>query len=170
MTLTDIIGYLPHGLVGVSTTGDITEVNIAYMAWHGVNSMGHKLVLRPMTDLATEITEKGYNGGKPFVPIVELAKISRPETIISPKRVIRETSKFIEIINDGDVLAWDQIQRRFYLDSGSEYGPSQGLLISVPDGHRFYDLLHQWHFDYRGLIEQGDAVNVYDLEKNPYEN
>lgn len=134
MTLTDIIGYLPHGLVGVSTTGDITEVNIAYMAWHGVNSMGHKPVLRPMTDLITEITEKGYNDGKPFVPI--------------------------DRIKDHCFDLW----RSGFSGTTKEYQ------LALYDAHKAYDLLHQWHFDYRGLIEQGDAVNVHDLEKTPYEN
>lgn len=33
-----------------------------------------------------------------------------------------------------------------------------------------YDFLCRLHFDYRGLIHDGSAINVHDLPKNPYES
>lgn len=169
MTLTDIIGYLPHGLVGVSNGGDIAPIDIYTLARHGIKLDGHKPVLRPMTDLITEITEKGYNNGKPFVPIVELTKAAYPDALsvdisgggcsaIAPTRYgfVYEYSIF-----------WHGLEHGFY---AQVYAPYRRTSTDCPHQVELYDLLHAWHFDYRGLIEQGDAVNVHDLEKTPYEN
>lgn len=132
MTLTDIIGYLPHVLAVVSEHSTIRRI-------YGTNNIDvvldeYRPVLRPMSDLITEITEKEYNDGKPFVPI--------------------------DRMKDHCFDLW----RSGFSGTTKEYQ------LALYDAHKAYDLLHAWHFDYRGLIEQGDAVNVHDLEKNPYEN
>lgn len=72
MTLTDIIGYLPHGLAAVSEHG--TMRLIYETIYIDVLLEGYRPVLRPMSDLITEITERGYNDGKPFVPITKLVE------------------------------------------------------------------------------------------------
>nr|WP_302400699.1 hypothetical protein [Alistipes onderdonkii] len=88
LTLTDIAGYLPHEL-------KVLQCNIGQpatvfeMHYHpikgdqrvicGINKIFELSeiapVLRPMSDLYVEITERGYNDGKPFIPIVELANL-----------------------------------------------------------------------------------------------
>lgn len=173
MTLTDIIGYLPHGLVGVSDSGDLTPIDIYILARHGIKLDGHKPVLRPMNDLATEITEKRYNDGKPFVPIAKLVEAAtglQGARVLGSIAVIRQED---DIFVYNYSLRWHPKLRTF-----SFVGHTENKRLPLHDGRRYvawnqwqvYDLLHAWHFDYRGLIEQGDAVNVHDLEKNPYEN
>lgn len=165
LTIADVIGYLPYRLHCIKPSGFI---NI----WAGIkgfyypdlpDNMG-KPILRPMSDLYVEITERGYNDGKPFVPIMELANLIGDADSIrwafQPKnsRVFsREYSWCFQ---------WDFECRAFVLpDSPSEY--AFGNII--PCTHKLYDLLHRLHFDYRGLIDDGSAINVHDLPKNPYE-
>lgn len=170
MTLTDILGYLPHGLVGVSDSGDIAPIDIYTLARHGIKLDGHKPVLRPMDDLATEITEKGYNDGKPFVPIVELAKEWGGEPICD-YRILPCNGLYvgIEILTPNRIFSWWMRDRYFDAWWSGQNDIERGDHIELCDTHKAYDLLHAWHFDYRGLIEQGSAVNVHYLEKNPYE-
>lgn len=37
--------------------------------------VGRKPILRPISDLRVEITERGYNDGKPFVPVKRLGEL-----------------------------------------------------------------------------------------------
>lgn len=172
MTLTDIIGYLPHGLVGVSDSGDIAPIDIYALARYGVKLDGHKPVLRPMNDLTTEITEKGYNDGKPFVPI---AKIAEAATGLQGARVSGDVATIegaSPMWKYKYSLYWNLRCKTFSFFSyvGNEHNVEiEGGIYATWDQAAVFDLLHRWHFDYRGLIEQGDAINVHDLERNLYE-
>lgn len=165
LTLPDIVGYLPYGLycwygenIKAALMAGITDYQIP------IFEVGRKPILRPMSDLFVKITERGYNDGKPFVPIMELVNLIgdvdsfqwrfQPEN----RRVFsREYSWCFQ---------WDFESRAFVLhDSPSEY--VFGNII--PCMHNMYDLLHRLHFDYRGLIPAGLAVSVHDLLTNPYE-
>lgn len=170
MTLTDIIGYLPHKLAVVSEHGTIRRI-------YGTNNIDvvldeYRPVLRPMSDLITEITEKEYNDGKPFVPIVKLVEAT---TGFQGARVLGELG-LVQIETENWVykysLRWHPKLRTFSF-AGSEDNkrfPMQSVRRhAIWNQYKVYDLLHAWHFDYRGLIEQGDAVNVHDLDENPYE-
>ena len=164
MTLTDIIGYLPHGLIGYHPQGAICKIDIAFAAKYGVELCNYRPVLRPMTDLVTEITDKGYNYENPFVPIMELAKASWHE--VDP--TINEDGKCV-FTSAGDEYYFSWIQNGLYFrtmkkDSGMFIRPAHTFFQS-----NLFDLLHRWHFDYRGLIEAGDAVNVHELKKDPYQ-
>ena len=75
LTLTDIAGYLDHPLLGQYPTGEICWIDVEFIAQHGIALAGYKPVLRPMSDLYVEITERGYNDGKPFVPVKRLGKL-----------------------------------------------------------------------------------------------
>lgn len=172
MTLTDIIGYLPHRLVGVSDSGDLTPIDIYALARRGIKLDGHKPVLRPMNDLATEITEKRYNDGKTFVPIAKLVEYA---TGLKGARVSGDAATI-----EGASSAWKYKYSlywnlhcktfSFFSYVGDEHNVEiEGGIYTAWDQTAVFDLLHRWHFDYRGLIEQGDAVNVHDLETNPYE-
>lgn len=159
LTLTDIAGYLPHKLqLFFSHYGEIETANI----WNlqGAILTNFKPVLRPMSDLYVEITDKDYNGGKLFVPIVELAKIAG----LSKLEVSVGISQYIFDDYAAYDFKWSDDRCSFVLtekDSNNaveEYG-----------NYRLFDLLHQLKFDYRGLIDAGLAVSVYDLKRNPYE-
>lgn len=172
MTLTDIIGYLPHRLVGVSDNGDIMPIDIYALARRGIKLDGHKPVLRPMTDLITDITEKGYNDGKTFVPIAKLMEVA---TGLSGARAIGSIG-VIQTEDTGWVynysIRWHPVLRTFTMSGykNNKRMPLQGdRTHHTWNQYQLFDLLHRWHFDYRGLIEAGEAVDVHELANNPYE-
>lgn len=39
---------------------------------------------------------------------------------------------------------------------------------SFEDSYPLLDLLNRYHIDYRGLIDKGLAISVFDLHENPY--
>ena len=164
LTLTDIAGYLDHPLLGQHPTGAICWIDVEFIAHHGISLAGYKPVLRPMSDLYVEITDKDYNGGKLFVPIVELANLLGESKIYQ-----------WELHSDGrcafspeamDYFRWLEEEKSF-VHSLSYCEFSTGYVIF--NQHEMYDLLHRLHFDYRGLIPVGLAVSVHDLERNLYE-
>ena len=76
LTLPDIVGYLPYGLycwygesIKAALIAGITDYQIP------IFEVGRKPILRPMSDLYVEITERGYNDGKPFVPVKRLGEL-----------------------------------------------------------------------------------------------
>lgn len=177
LTLTDIAGYLPYGLKTLQCNIE-KAATVFEMHYHpikgdqrvicGINNIFELSeiapVLRPMSDLYVEITERGYNEGKPFVPIVELANL-----LGSP-----EVYQW-ELHSDGrcafspeamDYFRWLEEEKSF-IHSLSSGNSSTGYFIC--NQHEMYDLLHRLHFDYRGLIDAGLAVSVHDLKQNPYE-
>lgn len=150
LTLTDIVGYLPYGLycwygenIKAALMVGITDYQIP------IFEVGRKPILRPMSDLYVEITERGYNDGKPFVPLVEFAKVRYP--YLTSRRFITDTKYFECAENDSS--GWEKM---YELELES---------MSVDE----LDLLHRLHLDYRGLIDAGLAVSVHDLKQNPYE-
>lgn len=165
LTLIDIVGYLPYGLycwygenIRAALMVGIADYQIP------IFEVGRKPILRPMSDLYVEITERGYNEGKPFVPIVELANL-----LGSP-----EVYQW-ELHSDGrcafspeamDYFRWLEEEKSF-IHSLSYGNSSTGYFIC--NQHEMYDLLHRLHFDYRGLIPAELAVSVHDLKQNPYE-
>lgn len=151
LTLTDIAGYLDHPLLGQHPTGAICWIDVEFIAQHGISLAGYKPVLRPMSDLYVEISERGYNNGKPFVPLVEFAKVRYP--YLTSRRFITDT-KYVECA-ENDSSGWGK-WKMYELELES---------MSVDE----LDLLHRLHLDYRDLIDAGLAVSVHDLKQNPYE-
>lgn len=165
LTLTDIAGYLPYDLkvqdrdqdiwvicqlgnADPCQNGDIglTTADGACLQYDYLDHI--KPVLRPMSDLYAKITERGYNDGKPFIPIFRMAKIKYPEFTHFTHCNLDSGTVFMS--SPQSPAAWYEYDE-------------EGLSIGE------YDLLHRLHFDYRGLIPAGLAVSVYDLLTNPYE-
>lgn len=167
LTLTDIAGYLPYGLKIQDEDQDIWTIRQlgnadpcmdgdvglisddgCYEYYTYIDDI--KPVLRPIQDLYKEITDKDYNGGEPFVPIVELAKARHPNF---NQYIFYDTELFV-----------------FY-SMHSECGDYSECYDYCEDRLSIaeLDLLHRLHFDYRGLIDAGLAVSVHDLKRNPYE-
>lgn len=164
MTLTDIAGYLPHGLIGYHPQGAICKIDIAFAAKYGVELCNYRPVLRPMNDLYSDVVEANYNEGKPFIPIMELTKASRDEVYPT----INEEGKCV-FTSSGDEYYFSWIQNGLYFrtmkkDRGMFIRPAHTFFQS-----NLFDLLHRWHFDYRGLIDAGMAVSIHDLNKDPYQ-
>ena len=151
LTLTDIAGYLDHTLLGQHLTGAICWIDVKFIAQHGIALARYNPVLRPMSDLYVEISERGYNNGKPFVPLVEFAKARYP--YLTSRRFITDT-KYVECA-ENDSSGWGK-WKMYELELES---------MSVDE----LDLLHRLHLDYRDLIDAGLAVSVHDLKQNPYE-
>lgn len=151
LTLTDIAGYLDHTLLGQHLTGAICWIDVKFIAQHGIALARYNPVLRPMSDLYVEISERGYNNGKPFVPLVEFAKVRYP--YLTSHRFITDT-KYVECA-ENDSSGWGK-WKMYELELES---------MSVDE----LDLLHRLHLDYRDLIDAGLAVSVHDLKQNPYE-
>lgn len=181
LTLTDIAGYLPYGLKLLDRKYGMTTVwewqSAACCDWNGEEKVemisGEKYseelvmaspILRPMSDLYVEITERGYNDGKPFIPIVELANLlGAPEVYqweLHSDGRCAFSSKAMEYFR------WLEVEKSF-LHSLSYRHDYSGY--DICNQHEMYDLLHRLHFDYRGLIDAGLAVSVHDLPTNPYE-
>lgn len=171
LTLTDIAGYLPHNIKGVLPNNGVWEINaiideIDYdnrvLPLFHFTSM--KPILRPMSDLYVEITERGYNNGKPFVPIMELAKLIGSTDncvwMFQPENTRVYSHEY------SWCFRWDFDSMAFRLYDS----PQEDVLGHViPATHNLYDLLHRLKFDYRGLIDAKLAVSVHDLLTNPYE-
>lgn len=163
LTLADIAGYLPHKLqIESQFDGKICTANI----WNlqGAIVANFKPILRPMSDLCEDTTERGYNDGKPFIPIVELANLlGAPEVYqweLHSDGRCAFSSKAMEYFR------WLEVEKSF-LHSLSYRHDYSGY--DICNQHEMYDLLHRLHFDYRGLIDAGLAVSVHDLKRNPYE-
>lgn len=147
LTLADVVGYMAQE---VSFEKRDEEGNIGLRSIYPptVQALG-KPVLRPMSDLYVEITERGYNNGKPFIPIFMMAKIKYPEFTRFTHCNLDTGTVFVSS-PDSPITGW------------YEYDEEH---LSIGE----YDLLHRLHLDYRGLIDAGLAVSVHDLPTNPYE-
>lgn len=176
LMLTDIAAYLPYDLKMIQCNMQLSTV--FEMHYHpikkdqrvicGINDIFELSeiapVLRPMSDLYVEITERGYNDGKPFVPILKLANL-----LGSPARYqwILNSDGYCAFSPEAmDYFRWLE-EEKYFLHSPSYRDDYPGYIIC--NQHEMYDLLHRLHFDYRGLIDAGLAVSVHDLKQNPYE-
>lgn len=164
LTLTDIAGYLEHPLLGEHPSGAICWIDVEFVAKYGIALAGYKPVLRPMSDLYVEITDKDYNDGKLFVPIVELANLLGESKIYQ-----------WELHSDGRCAFSPEAMEYFrWLEEEKSFAHNLSYCefftgYVIFNQHEMYDLLHRLHFDFRGLIDTGLAVSVHDLEQNLYE-
>lgn len=158
LELKDIVGYLAYGLHCLNCDNMIEEIEFdnvgnlirgidlqdeaEYDDW--VACQQYKPILRPLSDLYKTIT----HNGKEIVPIVELAKMHRPEY----KWFFDETCACCE-------------REKFNYFNGFNAGSFNG---KVCNQHQLFDYLHELKIDYRGLIDAGLAVDVNTLEINPY--
>lgn len=167
LTLTDIAGYLEHPLLGQHPSGNICWIDVEFVAKYGIALAGYKPVLRPMSDLYREITDKDYNGGKPFVPSIELAKLLDLDSYGG----FYQSYKLISDRHCVEIYLWGELQFVFHANELQLERLSSKTYCSIllREYISIFDLLHLLMFDYRGLIDAGLAVSVYDLKRNPYE-
>lgn len=171
LTLTDIAGYLPHNLKMIFHDGDIWGIDATLGEVDYDNRLlplfhftSMKAILRPMSDLYVEITERGYNDGKPFVPIMELSNLLGESKIYQWQ--LHSDGRCVFSPEAMDYFRWLEEEKSFI--HSLAYGDSYTGYV-ICNQHEMYDLLHRLHFDYRGLIDDGLAINVHDLLTNPYE-
>ena len=165
MTLTDIIGYLPYKILGYHKEGHICWIDLEMVARYGISLCNYRPVLRPMSDLATEITEKGYNDGKPFVPITKLVEAAtglQGARVMGAGATIEGESSLWKYKYS---LYWNQHRKSFsffsYVGNEHNVGIEDGIYATW-DQAAVFDLLHRWHF------ERGEAVAIGDLQLDIY--
>lgn len=150
LTLPDIVGYLPYGLycwygenIKAALMAGITDYQIP------IFEVGRKPILRPMSDLYVEITERGYNDGKPFIPIVELANLlGSPEVYqweLHSDGRCAFSSKAMEYFR------WLEVEKSF-LHSLSYRHDYSGY--DICNQHEMYDLLHRLHNENKSNIQR----------------
>jgi hypothetical protein len=157
----DIARYLPWGL-------DVRVNSLITKAW-GVDGLTHstaryiktdygdfelslcKPVLRPLSDLIKTIK----HNGEEFVPIVRLAEVSNEPIGIKGLRdaaLVTKEGRVIYVVIGED--ASFQFEPKLSVFAFFENGE---VLPAVCQA-RLFDLLDEWKFDYRGLIDSGLAV------------
>lgn len=132
-------------LFGCHPSGAVCWIDLDFVSKHGIGLANYRPVLRPISDLYKEIRDKDYKDGKPFIPLVELAKVRHPD---SSSYVFDAQEQLVDVSSDGFSDFYD-----YFSDQ-----------LSYED----FDLLHRLKFDFRGLIDAGLAVSVHGLDCDPY--
>lgn len=116
-----------------------------------------KPILRPLSQLTQKITHEGYNDGKPFVPIIELAMIAENRFNDTNVKVsAKETGYFctwntwIEDKMYTYLFCYNHIQDYFFLKSHPE------RYLIVVNTKSLYQHILSWHF------------NIFNLPKESY--
>lgn len=149
LELKHISSYLPYGLKWYhpkGKTGLVTTYNASTII-ASVNNQGYKIVLRPMSDLIKELPDG-------TIPIMELAKIATGEEY---KNYDIELTDYTVMCVDKDESAGFIIGLNS-LDMTVTYEDVFNNPLENPIG--LFDYLNQHHFDYRGLIEIGLAIDI----------
>lgn len=169
LELKDIVGYLPYRLQGLCR-GEVipfiisTHYNCDLVVEHCLNSMPDiKPLLRPISDLTKPIVVKGYNDDKEFVPMVALAERSF-EIEIDAVTGFAQNGKC-----RGVSFIFDYVEYGFSYSEDTDafhtqiISPKQNIITD--NQSQLFDLLNQWHFDYRNLIAKGLAIDINTLNK-----
>jgi len=167
LELCDIAGYLPYGLYVDANllSGKYcnkvlglyeSELFVKYSHTHiclFLNTV--KPILYPIDSLYGPIT----HNGKEIVPIVELAKIVRPnyDWKLSKDNICYacgEKPNFFIIF--------------YYQDNAFEVYNTRGIKSIYGNQYQLFDYLHELKIDYRRLIDAGLAIDCNTLDINPY--
>lgn len=139
---------------------DSSDINHPYLSIRNCSGQGFKLnkikpILHPMSDLTNYIVVKGYNNDEEFIPLIELAKFDTGY----------EGVKY-ELERDPNPEYAD-----YYVKITMDDADSSCIYYSLNSDLRYmsaslweFDLLNQWMFDYRGLINDGLAININTIE------
>lgn len=157
---------LPDEEIGlkVAPLKTITQYKKYWLAQAGIrqfksfyNGNGFKPLLFPIQSLTKEIRLADYNNGLPFVPIVEILKIANKEWY--EKKIGTRYAEIEYKETPSSAIAW------------FSYMSTKSINLYIPMPWMFplwiIDLLNRWKIDYRGLIEEGLAIEVNE-ENNPY--
>lgn len=196
MKLQEIVGYLPYGLKGFADNKKIDIIGIntldaCYTVGHntdcGYTSYSIKMsdckpILRPLSDMTKSITVKGYNDGKPFVPIIKLFEMyPKMKSIKDHKKYIEyaktkdsETGYYLELdlIDRDEEIYWFGYNKELQsFDKSTCLGivrknkvrknciPTRNQLNDM-NHLKLYEMLYRWHFDIYGLIDNFEAVEI----------
>ena len=110
-----------------------------------------KIILRPESDMYKPIT----HNGKEIIPIVELAKIAKP---LYDWKLDADDNRAID---SNTFFSYRNFHCGFMC-------VSENRILDINNQYQLFDYLHELKIDYRGLIDAGLAISVYDLDVNPY--
>lgn len=116
-----------------------------------------KPILRPMSDLKKPLPDG-------TIPIVELAKLFSDAIYVEPiQGCVSNFHYFKCMFNDGfEELIIDCNCNAWYRSYFDKNQPSTGR--NIINGLEVFDYLNQHHFDYRGLIERGLAIDINTVQ------
>jgi hypothetical protein len=152
LELKDIAGYLPYNLkcqykyVIVESYG-VWRLECGKLFY----DFSYKPILRPLSDLYRTIT----HNGKEIVPIVECAKMVKPNCKWALSKYENAECE------DGWSFLYSKEDNAFILI----YVATQKI---VNNQYKLFDYLNELKIDYRGLIDQGFAIDANRFETNPY--
>lgn len=114
-----------------------------------------KPIIRPLSDLTKKCVQADYNDGKPFVPIVELAKMV---TNISGYKLVNRELGYVLQVKDREFLYHSGTNSfNFFIGSLKEIVPYQLQL---------FQQMIRWHF-WPDMPDGEEVIYVTD-EFNPY--
>lgn len=159
LTIEHLAPYLPYGLKLTKNgfTGELQIVNkngefkvTCSDWWEG----DYKPLLHPLSDLTKPITVDGYNYGKEFVPIVELARIGTDHAInegyeLGKTNVIKWSRYYFGLKENNDFSFFSDVRGGFY---------------EIRNQRQLFELLYKWHFDVFGLIDNNLAIDINTLK------
>ena len=190
LELKDIAGYLPYNLQIVDRDNEVWTVgqlgniscyndgdislfrdNEGYVSNQYDYVDDIKPILHPMTDLIKPMTVKGYNEGKEFVPLFELAKLAYDEVFGVEPELNEYNSDFSTSLKDSGAYEFDNFSFNNGMFEILEYGEiiksnkrdeyTFVEIVHTPLNQcKYFDLLNQWHFDYNSLIECNLAIDI----------
>jgi len=181
LELKDIVGYLPYQLYCINPEfGNPDSPKEKTLEVIGMPDFRHIMldllddeqyydeitpILRPLSDLHNTIV----HNSKKIIPIVELAKMFYKEQIYYKDFHFENGFGAINRSEDGFIsFNIDEKKRNFNAYSHSEgdfwFDTYDYDILNI----ELLDYLNELKIDYRGLIDSGLAISVYDLENNPY--
>lgn len=171
-TIETLKGYLGTGLKFKSGRKSRTSSIFDFGGLHQYHERGMSIVdtkgfcyleskpiLYPLSCLTEEITVPNYNDGKPFIPIVEIAKQTCPwaDEITSTECGYDESGAYSNILSDGVVMWSITFNGESFFCEIEEYR----MMINQM---KCFQLLQKFFINYQNL----DAINPFDLPENPY--
>lgn len=115
-------------------------------------------IVRPLSDLTKECVQADYNEGKPFVPIVELAKLLYIEISWTRDFTLKENRVQFDSYESANEF-WYSIEHRCFMVT------INGEDVPVHNQLQLFQFLLKWHFNL--MDESVEVVNITD-EFNPY--
>lgn len=110
-------------------------------------------ILFPMSWLDKKISIKNYNNNKSFIPLLEIMKV----TIFNREFKSDKKGVFYNLDSNNKIYCkWIQNGTIGLFDD-------KGYISAINLSIKALDLLYQWHFDTRMLIEKQEAKSIEDI-------
>lgn len=169
----DIYSRLPYGVKAISASSSSQGEEVTGMYPSGEFFLGdnHKIVHNPIKPILFHIsclTEEIQFRGEEIVPLIELAKIEG-----HLEKITRLENKWGVLQIASGRMCESDLELEFAFDSDDKSftiaDSKDATSLDVFNSLALYDWLNSHMIDYRGLIDKGLAVSIWDLDENPYE-